>query len=399
MTSRIRSFIKIESVSSVLLFVGAFLALCISNTGLNDMYLTLIHLPISITVGDFSINKPLIKWVNDGLMALFFLMLTIEAKFHFMEGELVNKSHFSLAVITALGGVIVPALIYLAFTINNPIYIRGWAIPIATDTAFVLGILSFLTCKIPFNARIFVLNLSIIDDVIAVLILAIFYTPTLSLTPLLIAIALTFLLIILNFLNIRRLSVYILLGLCLWLALIESGVHGTLAGVLLGLFVPLHIDSNEHYTHSPLKQLERLLHPFVAFIVLPLFAFLNTEISFHEVSLNDFGALITLGIMLGLFIGKPLGIIIGAFGYVKLRNSTLPYGLSWLQFYGISTLCGIGFTFSLFIGLLSFDDAGLINQTKLGVIIGSLLSAVFGSIILLRSSANLDANIPSSTIK
>ena len=385
MIPRIKSFIKVESVSGVLLFAGAFLALCISNTELNDKYLSLIHLPISITVGDFSINKSLLKWVNDGLMALFFLMLTLEAKFHCMEGEFSDKSHLPLALITALGGVIVPALIYLVFTDFHPFYRKGWAIPIATDTAFVLGVLSFLTHKIPFSARIFVLNLSIIDDVIAVLVLAIFYSPTFHFIPLLFAIILVMLLGVLNFFNIRKLSAYFFLGLCLWLALVESGIHGTLAGVVMGLFIPLHIGEEEHYSQSPLKRLEHLLHPFVAFMVLPLFAFLNTEISFNEISLKDLGSPISLGIIFGLLLGKQLGIILGAFGYIKLKKGVLPHGLSWLKFYGISVLCGIGFTFSLFIGLISFEDASLINQTKFGVITGSLLSALWGTIILLIS--------------
>lgn len=384
MKNRIETFMTVESISGVLLFFGVILALCVSNTELYDEYRALTSLPISITIGDFSLGKPLIKWVNDGLMALFFLVLTLEAKFNVLEGES-SSANFRLACLAALGGVIVPAALYYFFTFPHPAHLKGWAIPIATDTAFVLGILSFFKNKIPLNARLFVVTLSIIDDIIAVVILAVFYTDAIQIMPLLIAIILISLLIIANLANIEKLSIYLLIGAGLWLSLVEAGIHGTIAGVLVGLFVPTYIKRENHKPTSPLKELEHFLHPFVALIVLPLFAFLNSEISFKELGFNDFYSPVTLGIFFGLFIGKQLGILAFSFISIATRVCKLPHGITWKTYYGISILCGIGFTFSLFIGLLSFEEATLVNQMKLGVILGSVVSAVGGVALLLTA--------------
>lgn len=383
--NRIETFMTMESISGLLLFLGVILALCVSNTELYDEYQALINLPISITIGDLTLGKPLIKWVNDGLMALFFLVLTLEAKFHVLEGEFSSPGNFRLACLAALGGVIVPAILYVFFSYPNPEHVKGWAIPIATDTAFVLGILSFFKNKVPLSTRLFVVALSIIDDIIAVVILAVFYTEALQITPLLIAIILISLLAIANLKNIERLSVYLLIGAGLWLALVEAGIHGTIAGVLIGLFVPVHVKRENCKATSPLKKLEHFLHPLVALIVLPLFAFLNSEISFKELGLNDFYSPITIGIFVGLFIGKQLGILIFSFIPIAAGICKLPHGITWRTYYGISILCGIGFTFSLFIGLLSFEEAILINQMKLGVILGSVVSAIGGIALLLTA--------------
>lgn len=381
-----KKYIRVESLSSILLFFGALLALCISNTELNEQYVKFVNFPISITLGDYSLAKPLIKWVNDGLMALFFLVLTLEAKFLFFEGELVDKSYLPLAVIAAAGGAIMPALIYTLFTFSDPILMKGWGIPIATDTAFVLGVVYFLLHKLPSNIRIFILSLSIIDDIIAVLVLAIFYTPVIHFIPLLLGAGCIIALALLNFWNINKLFPYVLLGIGLWFALIETGIHGTIAGVILGLFIPLHNDPAQHFLSSPLKRLESFLHPIVSFIVLPLFAFLNVEISFKEVTYDDFSSLVAMGIIAGLCIGKPLGIMLSSYMSVKLKFCKFPHGLSWGKYFGISILCGIGFTFSLFIGVLSFNEEYLINQMKIGVLLGSLLSCFLGTIFLLATS-------------
>jgi len=313
-------------------------------------------------------------------------VLTLEAKFLFFEGELVDKSYLPLAVIAATGGAIIPALIYTLFTFSDPVLTKGWGIPIATDTAFVLGVVYFLLHKLPNNIRIFILSLSIIDDIIAVLVLAIFYTPVIHFIPLLLGAICIIVLALLNFWNIRRLFPYLLLGMGLWFALIETGIHGTIAGVILGLFIPLHNDPAQHSLNSPLKRLESFLHPIVSFIVLPLFAFLNAEISFKEVTYDDFSSLVAMGIIAGLCIGKPLGIMLSSYMSVKLRFCKFPHGLSWGKYFGISILCGIGFTFSLFIGVLSFNDEYLINQMKIGVLVGSILSCFLGIVLLLCTS-------------
>lgn len=377
-----KSYTRIEPLAAILLFCGAAFALFISNSGLNDDYLKYINIPISITIGKFSLSMPLIKWINDGLMSLFFLVLTLEAKFHILEKEFLDKSYLPLAVVSAIGGAIFPAFLYFLVTSSYPILTKGWAIPIATDTAFVLGIISFFSNKIPNNVRIFILSLSIIDDVIAVLVLAIFYTPALHVIPLLAAICFIIALSILNFLNVRMLFPYILIGIGLWLALIEAGVHGTLAGVLLGLMVPLHINSHKKVSYSPLKILEARLRPLVEFVVLPLFAFFNVHISFKAITYADFSSLLILGITIGLFLGKPIGIIVSSYACIKLKLFKLPKSFNWSTFFAVSALCGIGFTFSLFIGLLSFEDSYLIHQMKIGVLIGSLLSGGLGVILL-----------------
>lgn len=375
--SRLKTYMTIESMSGMLLFFGALLALCLSNSFLYEEYLSIIHLPISLTIGDLTIGKSLIKWVNDGLMALFFLVLMLEVKFHLLEGTL-EKGHLKLAICAALGGVIFPALVYYGFTYSDVQFSKGWAIPAATDTAFVLGIVSFFHPKIPLSVRLFIIWISIIDDVIAVNILAIFYTPTLNVAPLFLTCIFLIVLVVLNLLNTRSLWLYIIVGLGLWFSIIEAGVHGTIAGVLVALFIPVKVESDDHRFHSPLKKMEHYLHPFVALFVLPLFAFLNSEVAFKEVHFQDLFSPITLGIVLGLFFGKQIGICLLSYIFLKFNRMRLPYGLSWHTYYAISVLCGIGFTFSLFIGLLSFDSTLLENQMKLGVFIGSFLSAIFG---------------------
>ncbi len=381
-----RIYITIEATSAILLLVGALLALIISNTPLYDEYLSLINLPVSLSIGNLTLSKTFIKWVNDGLMSLFFLLLTLEIKYHLLEGDIIDKAHIKLGSVAALGGAVIPAIIYYIFTYNNSTFVNGWGIPVATDTAFVLGILSFFKSKISMSARIFVIFLSIIDDAIAVLVLAIFYTPYFNLTPLLVGSIFIGILGALNIFNVRYLFPYVLVGIGLWLCIVESGIHGTIAGVLLGFFIPFRVKKEDQGFYSPLKKLERFLHPCVAFVILPIFAFLNVEISFKEISFNDFLSPITLGIVAGLFVGKQAGIILTSSIFLKLSKSKLPYGLDWPSFYAIGALCGIGFTFSLFIGLLSFENATLINQMKLGVILGSLFSAALGVFLLMGNS-------------
>lgn len=384
MKKLIDTFTRTGPLASTLLFLAAICALIISNTAIKDEYFQYINYPISIQFGEISFSMPLIKFINDGLMALFFLVLTLEAKFHIMEKEFLDKSYLPLAIIGAIGGAIVPALVYYLFTSHDPVILKGWAIPMATDTAFVLGVISFLPHKIPNNVRIFILSLSIIDDVIAVLVIAIFYTPELYIAPLIGAFFFFIGLIILNALNVRMILPYFLIGIGLWFALLDAEVHGTIAGVLVGMLIPLHITSETNAHYSPLKRLESRLRPFVEFIVLPLFAFFNVHIAFSEVEFVDFTSLLTLGIIAGLFVGKPLGIFTSSYICIKLELLKLPQSLKWETLFAISVLCGIGFTFSLFIGLLSFEDTDHLYQMKIGVLLGSLLSGIGGALLLMR---------------
>jgi len=317
-------------------------------------------------------------------MAFFFLLLTLEIKFQCLEGEFTPRAALRLPIIAAIGGAFVPAIIYYFFNYNDPMYLRGWAIPIATDTAFTLAVISFLKHKLPMSAKIFTIALSILDDLIAILVIVLFYTDHLYFVPLFIAVICIFTLVAINSLNVARLLPYLFIGTILWLALVEAGIHGTIAGVLVGASIPMRAPDKHGKLCSPLKKLEHFLHPVVALVILPLFAFLNCGVSFKELSVNDLFSPISLGILLGLFIGKQLGIIALSFIAIRLGICRLPLNISWRIYYGISVLCGIGFTFSLFIGLLSFEQTLLLNQMKLGVILGSFLSAVVGILILRR---------------
>ncbi|AIK95884.1 Na+/H+ antiporter NhaA [Candidatus Odyssella acanthamoebae] len=388
MKKRIDSFINLEVLSGILLFISMVLALWVSNTDLYDEYQALAKLPIGLSIGKFTLSKSLLKWVNDGLMALFFLILTLEAKYHCTEGDYSSLKSLRLPLICAIGGVIVPIAIYLLIATPNENFMRGWAVPIATDTAFILAILAIFIPNVAASVRLFVVAFSIIDDVIAVLILALFYTPFIQLVPLLISIICVLALAVLNKSNFAKLWPYSMIGIILWVGLTETGIHGTLAGVILGSFIPVRTHPEAEESQSPLKRLEHHLHPFVALTVLPLFAFLNSEIAFHEISLGDFFAPITTGILFGLFIGKQLGVMTFAYIGAKLNLCKLPFNISWKMFYGISVLTGIGFTFSLFIGVLSFEDNTHINQMKLGVMLGSFLSAIVGIIILKYARSN-----------
>ena len=389
MKKQIDSFINLEVLSGILLFISMILALGVSNTELYDEYQAFAKLPIGLSIGQFILSKSLLKWVNDGLMSLFFLILTLEAKYHCTEGDYSSYKALRLPLICAIGGVIVPISIYLLTTSPHEGFMKGWAVPIATDTAFILAILAIFIPGTPAAVRLFIVAFSIIDDVFAVLILAFFYTPFIQLVPLLISIICVLGLSILNKSNFAKLWPYIIIGIILWVGLTETGIHGTLAGVILGCFIPVRTHYEMDISHSPLKRLEHYLHPFVALAVLPLFAFLNSEIAFSEISWNNIFAPITIGIFLGLFIGKQIGVMAFAYIGTKLNLCKLPFNISWKMFYGISLLSGIGFTFSLFIGVLSFEDSTHINQMKLGVMLGSFISAIAGIAMLKYSRSKV----------
>ena len=377
-----RIHIKKDTLSSLLLLTGVILALAISNNDWSLVYYrSFVNYKFSLDFKIFVLDKTVLKFVNDGLMAIFFFLLGLEMKYHIVEGEFKEKKSLLLPAGTAIGGFVVPAFLYIMFNMNSTYGMDGWAIPVATDTAFVLAILSLVSKKISNNTRIFVVGLSIIDDVLAVTILAIFYTPGLDVIQLLLC---SFPLIYLATLNLRKSYnkyLYYLGGIVLWALVVNSGVHGTIAGVLLAFFVPTQIKVLDK-TIPLIKEMEASIHSIVAFFVLPIFAFVNCELPFKELMASGLVSSISIGCFIGLFIGKPLGII-GALLVMKyFKNVSLPQGCTKLQFLGVACLCGIGFTLSLFIGLIAFDTVALENQMKLGVLSASLFSALIGTIII-----------------
>lgn len=377
-----RIHIKKDTLSSLLLLAGVILALAISNNDWSLVYYrNFVNYKFSLDFKLFVLDKTILKFVNDGLMAIFFFLLGLEMKYHVVEGEFKEKKSLLLPASTAIGGFVVPAFLYIMFNVNSKEGIDGWAIPVATDTAFVLAILSLVGKKISNNTRIFVVGLSIIDDVLAVTILAIFYTPGLDLIQLLLC---SFPLMYLATLNLRKSYnkyLYYLGGLVLWALVVNSGVHGTIAGILLAFFVPTQVKILDK-TIPLIKEMEASIHSIVAFFVLPIFAFVNCELPFKELMASGLVSSISIGCFVGLFIGKPIGII-GSFLIINyFKKISLPQGCEKFQFLGVACLCGIGFTLSLFIGLLAFDTVELENQMKLGVLSASLFSALIGAVII-----------------
>ncbi len=373
----LKDFLKLGSAGGILLMIAAALAIILANSPLANIYTSFIDLPVSVKVGSFKIAKPLLLWINDGFMSLFFLLVGLELKREMLEGELSTPANIALPALGALGGMLVPAGIYVAFNFNNPAAISGWAIPTATDIAFALGILSLLGSRVPISLKIFLTSLAIFDDIGAVLIIAIFYTANISFS------ALAFVgicLLVLFYFNKRGFTEkmpYFAVGLIMWVALLKSGVHATLAGVLLALFIPIRDAEGA----SPLRELEHDLHTVIAFGILPLFAFANSGIVLLGVAPEAIFNGVSNGIIAGLFIGKQLGIFIFCWVGVKLNIARLPQQISWKTLYGTAVLCGIGFTMSLFIGSLAFTGPVLFDE-RIGIVFGSLLSGVVGYSIL-----------------
>lgn len=384
-TLRLSEFIKSESAGGILLMITAAVAMVLANTPLISFYDLIITTPVHIRIGPLEIAKPLLLWVNDGLMAAFFFLVGLELKRELLVGELSNKSNIILPALGALGGMLVPALIYVAVNINDPEAMRGWAIPAATDIAFALGILSLLGSRVPISLKILLTSLAIFDDIGAILIIALFYTDSISLTSLGVAAICICILFILNRKGQETISMYIFIGSIMWVGLLKSGVHATLAGVILAMFIPMY--SRKDPEHSPLMEIEHDLHSAIAFFVLPIFAFCNSGIDISDASLDFMLHGVPVGITLGLFLGKQIGI----FGFIwlgiQLKLSTIPKGMSWGSLYGMSALCGIGFTMSLFIGSLAFNQtsAQLVFDERVGIIFGSLLSGILGTLILLKT--------------
>lgn len=374
----IKRFIAWESSAGILLMMMATLALLISNSPLDKYYVEILSVKLSFSLGDWGISKSLLFWVNDGFMTLFFLLVGLEIKREFLEGELSDLKRAVLPVFAALGGVVVPAVIYLFINKGDLFAMSGWAITAATDIAFALGILSLLGSRVPNSLKTFLSATAIIDDIGAIIIIATFYTAELSLVSLFLASLCVLTLYALNRAKVYTFTPYALVGVAMWLCVLKSGVHATLTGIVIALFFPIRDHSQENY--SPLREIEQAIHPWVAFAILPLFAFANAGVSFKGVSLATLVEPIPLGIICGLFLGKQLGVFSVSWIVIKSGIAKLPLNVSWTQFYGVALLCGIGFTMSLFIGGLAFSGGSILYHVwlRVGVLVGSLLSALAG---------------------
>ena len=373
-----------ESAGGIVLMAAAVLALVAANSGAAGLYAYFIDTPVEVRVGGLQIAKPLFLWVNDGLMAIFFFLVGLELKREFLEGELSRPANVLLPVIGAVGGIAVPVAIYVYINQGNAAALSGWAIPAATDIAFALGILTLLGTRVPVSLKVFLVSLAIFDDLGAIVIIAIFYSSDLSTAALAVAAACLVALAIMNYRNVMSVSSYVLIGMVMWTAVLKSGVHATLAGVALAAFIPMRDPGDAG--HSPLRELEHDLHQVVAFGVLPLFAFVNAGIDLGGVGIDSLLHPVPLGIAAGLFIGKQLGIFLLCFAAIKLGLARLPDGANWGGLYGVSILCGVGFTMSLFVGSLAFEntvlDQKMVFDERLGIILGSLLSGVMGYLVL-----------------
>ena len=429
----LQQFFRLQSAGGILLVVAAIIAIFLNNSPFENNYHDILHSAIIVQIGDFSIDKDLHHWINDGLMAIFFLLVTLEIKREVLDGQLSSRAQISLPAIAALGGLALPAVIYAAINWGDADTLRGWAIPAATDIAFALGIITLLGNRVPESLKLTLVSIAIIDDLAAILIIALFYTENLAVLPLVGAAVCIFLLLILNRKKIKRLSPYMLLAAILWVCILKSGLHATLAGVLVAIFIPSknkdetvstgHISESVTLTETgvdtgifrgtiddrlyvelvdadlnssatevnkgevtittrteqdPLYRLEHGLHIWVAFIILPVFALANAGVSLAGLSIDLFSEPVTLGVGLGLLVGKQVGVM--AFTYVGVLSGIckLPNDVTWTQYYGLALLCGIGFTMSLFIGGLAFDSEGLQTLVRLGVISASLISGILG---------------------
>jgi NhaA family Na+:H+ antiporter len=378
----ISDFFKLETAGGILLMVAAALAMICANTSLKEYYDLFLNTPVSVQIGALIVGKPLLLWINDGFMAVFFLLVGLELKRELLEGELSDKRNIILPGVGAIGGMLAPALIYFYFNQNDPVAVKGWAIPAATDIAFALGVLALLGSRVPISIKIFLTSLAIFDDIGAILIIAFFYTANISTTALLIVACCLPVLAFLNWRNVESRSLYIVVGIVMWIATLKSGVHATLAGVVLAMFIPMKSKTNPDY--SPLKTTEHDLHSVVAFVILPVFAFANAGINFSGVGMEQLTHDVPVGIAAGLFIGKQVGVFGLCWLAIKVGLTKLPQGMSWGGLYGTAALCGIGFTMSLFVGSLAFEETGvnLMFDERLGIVIGSLLSGIVGYLVL-----------------
>nr|WP_237734187.1 Na+/H+ antiporter NhaA [Serratia fonticola] len=375
-TTIIRQFLRQEAAGGIILIAAAVVALIMANTPVQGLYQAFLNLPVAVSIASLEIAKPLLLWINDGLMAIFFLVVGLEVKRELLQGSLAGREKAIFPAIAALGGMLAPALIYLLFNGADEVTRQGWAIPAATDIAFALGVMALLGNRVPTSLKVFLLALAIIDDLGVIIIIALFYTHQVSMVALGVAAAAIAVLALMNWRGVGKTSLYMMVGLVLWVAILKSGVHATLAGVIVGFMIPLNAKSEP----SPSETLEHELHPWVAFLILPLFAFANAGVSLQGVSLSGLTSLLPLGIAAGLFIGKPLGIFVFCWLAVKLGIARLPQDIGFKQVFAVAVLCGIGFTMSIFIASLAFADADVALSTyaKLGILLGSTSAAVVG---------------------
>lgn len=381
--SKIQEFLKLEAAGGIVLMAAAILALIIANSVFAGYYDAFLATPVAVEFGALKIAKPLLLWVNDGLMAIFFLLVGLEIKREFLQGELSSLDQAALPFFAAVGGMALPALAYVFITWGDPVHMRGWAIPAATDIAFALGILSLIGARAPLSLKVLLTAIAIIDDLGAIIIIALFYTENLSFLSLGLATVGLFGLAVLNFANVRRLAPYIIIGVFIWACVLKSGVHATLAGVAIAMTLPLRGDiKGDEHGEPPLLRLEHSLLPWVAFGIMPLFGFANAGVSFAGMGLDSFAHPVTAGIIAGLVIGKMTGVFGFAWLAIKAGIAKMPMGANWIQIYGIACLGGVGFTMSLFIGTLAFEDPAYAATVRLGVLTGSLISGVIGYVCL-----------------
>ena len=383
-SSPFKWFFKLEAASGILLLISAIAALIVSNSELSIYYFETLNKYLFIGINNFGLKLSVLHWINDALMAIFFFFVTLEIKREFLQGELSSLKQAMLPIIGAVGGMLIPALIYIYINIGNPNTLNGWAIPSATDIAFSIGILSLLGSRVPISLKVFLTALAIIDDLGAIVIIAFFYTGDLNIQYLLLMLVTFILLLVLNKFSIKKFTPYLILGLFLWFFTHESGVHATIAGVLLASVIP---HRKKDHDFSLLIKIEHAISPYVAYMIMPLFAFANAGVSLEGLSLSSLLLPVPLGILLGLFVGKQLGVFVFSYASIKFGLATLPTNSNWVSFYAVGVLTGIGFTMSLFVGNLAFvNNMEYMDGVKIGVLSGSLLSTVVGFVLLYLSS-------------
>lgn len=392
----IRKFIRLESSGGLVLMGAAAAALLLDNSPLAWLYDRLLGLPLAITIGQFGLEKPLLLWINDGLMAVFFLLVGLEIKREVLTGELSSRAKAALPLAAAVGGMVAPAVVFVALNYGQPENLSGWAIPAATDIAFALGILSLLGPRVPLSLKVLLTAIAIVDDLGAIVIIALFYTAQLSWISIALAALCALGLLVLNRKGVIGYTPYILVGIVMWVCVLKSGVHATLAGVVLAMAIPLRTAGP--VAASPLMRLEHGLHPWVAFMIMPVFAFANAGIPLLGLRWPDLLQPLTLGIALGLFVGKQLGVFLAARLAVALGIADRPSGASWSHVYGVALLSGVGFTMSLFIGTLAFDGVSQATAVRLGVIAGSLLAGVSGYLVLHFSTRGVETTVASRAL-
>lgn len=375
-----REFLRLESAGGIVLVIAAVFAVILANSPFASYYADFLNVKITITIADIGVSKSLLHWINDGLMAIFFLLIGLELKREVVEGQLSSPDQVVLPALAALGGLVVPALVYWYFNRDNPAGINGWAIPTATDIAFALAVLTILGSRVPASLKIFLTTIAIVDDLAAITIIAVFYSGDLSTTSLVAAGSGIAVLFLLNRFGVRSLAAYMITGVFIWFFVLKSGVHATLAGIVVAAFIPLTCEDK----HSPARHLEHTLHPWIAFAILPIFAFANAGVPFAGIGAETVLGTVSVGIVLGLVVGKQIGVFGMTALAIGLGIAKKPAGTTWPMLYGVALICGVGFTMSMFIGGLAFEHGGFDQNAavRIGVIVGSLTSAFAGWLVL-----------------